>query len=705
MLRTLLVLATLGLIVRLWQLQVVRGPAFYSAALNESLHVVTIPAPRGQILDRHGLVLATDVPVFDAALAWTKTPPAPAEVALLSGILGMSPRAVDAVAAQVRQASPLTPQTLKDAITPGEYTLLVEHRAELPGVEILTQPVRRYPGIPGDANPGPELAANVLGYVQDGKLPGDVTGADGVEKSYNGPVPVPGGGTVLGLQGLDGKDYMILDQNGHPVGQVGLSAPIPGDSVVLTIDAKLQAVAQHALSAQMAALRTRSFSGDGGPFPQAYAGAAVVIDVRNGQVLALASEPSFNPNAFAAAVNAPSGSAAQRAFAAQYQRWLSQPGSPLIDHAISDVAPPGSTFKPITAIAALEQGVITPRQHLPCPASIQLAPGYVLHNWIPVFGGNLDLTEAIARSCDTYFYAVGARTGIAAIDRVARAFGLGQLTGQTALYGEDPGQVSSPALQPAALGPWTTALTMQSAIGQGLSAFNPLEMADYVAALANGGTLWRPYFVSEVRSPSGRVLVRTRPQVRARIPLSPTIVQAIHQAMTAVTQVNPAWLADGIDSDFGTAYWTYYGFSSETAQVLGRTIQVAGKTGTAQTVPGATSDGWWISWAPANHPQIAVVVFIHHAGEGFGSGGPVAREIYDYYFGLDRAMWQAGKAQQIIPPVISTYFGMSPQVPDWWPSTPPPAKALSRPAPTTTPGTYGRAQSGLAHASTGASGG
>jgi penicillin-binding protein 2 len=674
--RALLAVSLLVVMARMWQLQVVEGAALYKAALDESRRVVTIPAPRGKILDRNGIVLATDVAQFAAELTANGQPPSPQEQALLENILGISPTAMAAAVKALYGSGQVQPVVLRNDLTPEEYTELAQDRPSLPGVKIISQPMRIYPGIPGDRNPGQELAANLIGFIKDGAVPGTVTGAAGIEASYNGPQQLPGGGTVPGLQGSNGEAYLVVGRNGA-VQQQRLIPPVPGDNVVLTINAKLQAVLQRALTDQMAALRTRYFSGEGGPYPNAYAGAAVVIDVNNGQVLAAASEPTFNPNAFAQATLAAPGSAAAARFAAQYQAWATQPGEPFVDHVVSDVAPPGSTFKPITAIAALESGVITPAERLPCPPYIQLAPGYVLHNWIPVFDGYLNLTQAIAQSCDTYFYRVGAQTGIQAIDRVAAEFGLGQLTGQHALYGEDPGQMSSPAVEPKSEGPWTPALTMQSAIGQGFSDFNPLEMADYVAALANGGTLWRPYFVLEITAPDGKVLIRHEPQVRRHIPLSPAIVQAIHTAMEGTVERVPAWYQDGVTSDWGTAYWPFYDFTAETQQYLGKAITVAGKTGTAQVVPGQTSDGWFISFAPVNHPQIAVVVFIHHANEGFASGAPIVREVYDYYFGLDKAMWRAGAAANIIPGVVQGYFGQSNQIPDWWPATPPPPSASS----------------------------
>lgn len=673
---------------RLWQLQVVHGATLYRAAVAETRDVTTLLAPRGEILDRTGFVLAAETDGVEVGLVYTTPPMGAHEQSLLAGILGVSTQTVAAAEARLSARGNLGPVAVGGVLDASQRAALSSDRSALPGVHLLPVPERTYPGIPGNSNPGDQLAANILGYVQDGAAPGDVTGGAGVEKSYNGPLQVPGGGTVAGLQGVNGDAETRLGKNGNARETV-LIPPTPGNDVELTIDAKLQAVAQRALTDQLAALRTRNFSGEGGPYPEADAGAVVVIDVRNGQVLAAASEPTYSPSAFARVTAAHASTAAENSFAADYQGWLHETGAPLIDHVISDVAPPGSIFKPITAIAALQAGTITPTERLPCPPWIQVAPGYVLHNWIPEFDGYLDLTQAVAQSCDTFFYRVGAATGMTAIDRVGTEFGLGQLTGQHALYGEDPGQLSSPAVEPAADGPWTTGLTMQSAIGQAFSEFNPLEIADYVAALANGGTLWRPYFVREILSPNGRVLVHYRPQVRRQIPLSASIVQSIHQAMGAVTQIHPSWYQNGVTQDWGTAYWPFYDFTTLTQQYLGVGVSVAGKTGTAQIGHGQTPDGWFISFAPVNHPQIAIVVFVHHANEGFASGAPVAREIYDYYFGLDRIMWKAGKGADIIPSEIQQYFGESQQVPDWF-SNQPAATTASSPATATTSGaTYG----------------
>ena len=668
-------LAVAFLLWRLWYLQVRQGGYYYAQANAQVIAPLTIPAPRGEILDNSGFVLARDVPSFTATLSYTPQPLSAAEVHLLATILGMQPQAIAQAAQTLRSGGPLAPVVLRTNLSDAQYTTIVQDGPQLLGVNVVPEPLREYPGIPGDPNPGTALAANILGYIGAGNFPGDVIGQAGIENSYNS-IALPGGGHA-GLAGTPGQELVQVDRQGHPLRTVELKAPQPGDNVVLTINAKLQAVLQQAITAQLALLRTHSFPGEGGPYPDATSGGAVVINVRTGAVLAAASVPTVNPNAFAQRAVALPGSTAAKAFAAQFTQWLNSAGHPFIDRVLSQPIAPGSTFKPITAIAALEQGAITAQQHLPCPPRILVGPSQYLTNWISTFDGNLDLSEAMAFSCDTYFYTVGAQAGIAAIDRVAQEFGLGQLTGQHDLYGENPGSVSSPQTA-AHLGEiWSPTVVMQSAIGQGYNAFNLLQVADYVAALANGGTLWRPYFVSAIQAPDGKVLWQQRPQVRRQIPVSPAIMADIHQAMDAVTQINPSWYQDGAVSDHGTGYYPFYGFAQETQQYLGQAITVAGKTGTAQLGGTQTPDGWWISYAPANNPQIAVVVRTDHSNEGFVGGAPVAREVYDYYFGLDRAMWKAGAANVIVPAIVQNYFGLTPQYPSWWGAPPAPGSGTT----------------------------
>ncbi len=691
-------LAAAALVVlRLIDLQIVKGNSLLVAAENQSYRTLTIPAPRGEILDSQGTVLAEDVPWYVAELSYANPPMNPAQVHLVAAILGVSASFVESQEKAVQQSAGDQAVVLETGISTEEYTALEEDLPGLPGVSVATIPYRTYPGLPGDGFPGTSLASNILGYVFPSTSSSEeIVGQAGIEKSFNGPLTLPDGTKVLGLAGTPGSEVVETDGAGHAIKVLKVQAPVAGNDVVLTINAQLQALVQRALTDQINLVKQSPVGGRSpayGPFPEADAGAVVVIDVNTGAILAMASEPGFDPNIWVAdataySVNPNPNSAESVAFQKQYAAWNAELGKPLVNKAISYLSPPGSTFKPITSIAALETGTITPNEHIPCVPEIQVGPGEYLHNWISTYDGDLDLAEALAFSCDTYFYQVGEATGIAAIDRVATEFGLAQPTGQTDLYGEAPGTLASPdQLIAEGGGSWTPVDTMQAAIGQSLNDFNVLEMADYVAALANGGTLYQPYLVSEVRSSSGKVLETFGPKVRNQIDVPPAIQADVRAGMEAVTEIHPSWLSDGaVSSDYwGTAYWPFYDFSQETQAYLGQAITVAAKTGTAQTGGNVTPNGWFISYAPANDPQIAVITFMQHGNEGFSSGAPIAREIYSYYFGLDKAMWDVGAGNEILPSIIRSYFGMQRPYPIDW-GTPPSPSVTSSSATTTQSG-------------------
>ncbi len=599
---------------QLWRMQVAEGAHYAAMQSQEGVRTVALPAVRGQILDRNGRVLATSIAAPAAFLTYSSTGLSAAEAGSLAKLLGMRPATVTRVAASLAATDPYGRALLKSDLTPAQATVLDEEAGQFPGVVVSTLPLREYPQ--------GALAAQVLGYVSAGPTTGDLVGRAGVEATYNSR-----------LAGVDGKEVVRVNALGDPLRTLSMRPPRPGDSVTLTLDSRLQTAAEQALAANMATERTTHFA-DGGPFP-ASQGAAVAIDPRNGQILALASLPEFNPNAFARGAEARPGGAAWRAW---QQQWAalsspSAPGHPLVDHAISDLSPPGSTFKPITALAALKTGAITPSEPISCPPYIVVG-GIRKHNWVPGFYGIFNLDEAIARSCDTYFYQVGVRTGIGPIEAMARAFGLGALTGQKALPGENPGLVAGPDTK-SALGytaPWYPSETMDAAVGQSFNEFNTLEMASYVATLANGGTRYRPYLVREVTSPSGKVLVHNHPQVVGHIPAPPSAFAAVHQAMGFTTTYQASW--QGItDVPWGTAWVAFANWPQVSQKYLGRVIHVAGKTGTAQ-VTGRANNAWFIAFAPMRNPQIAVAVYVRGGGEGLIAGAPVARDIIAAYFGL-----------------------------------------------------------------------
>lgn len=622
------------LLARLGSLEIQQGARFRAMAAGELVRIVHLPAPRGRILDSNGDVLATNRPSFTASLVYTGQPLTSAEVALLQRILGIPASVVRAADAARLQGVPYAPEPLASNLTPAEITELDERRTQLPGVVVQPEPMRVYPSQVGGVTV-PDLAAQVLGYIGKGDSPIDIVGKSGVEASYNGPVDV-GGHSILGLAGVDGSEQVEVDALGHPVRTIGGQAPQPGDNVVLTLNGRLQSVAQQALLNNMRQLRSHRFF-DGGPFP-ATEGAVVAMDPRTGAILALASEPTYDPNAFAQGVYALPGTAAGQAW---QREWATlndpkTPGRPLIDHALSDLSAPGSTFKPITALAALSSGVITPTQEIPCPPYIMVG-NERKSNWVRS-SGVLDLDEAIGRSCDTYFYRVGQLTGIDRIEAMARQFGLGQPTGLKALGGEVPGYVAGPDTQ-RQLGykrPWYVTDTMDAAIGQGFNDFNVLEWADYVATLAENGVRHRPYLVQSITSPSGRVLWRNRPQVLGQVRAPAADWAAVRQAMVGVTQMHANW--SSADAPFGTAYAAFSDWPQLSLKYTGHVIPVAAKTGTAEQTGLPANNGWFICYAPANDPVIAIAVYVREGDEGLLSGAPVARSILDAYYGIPGTM-------------------------------------------------------------------
>jgi penicillin-binding protein 2 len=623
-----------ALLTRLGVLQLAEGAHYAAIAQGQQIREVPVAAPRGQILDRSGIVLATDIPSATAELVYTRDPLSPAEVSLLAKILGISPDIIHKADQQRRSQPAYEPVRLKTDLSPEETTLLEEDKAELPGLNVVYEPIRYYPGLPGWPDPGQDLAAHVLGYVQIGADPLDVTGAYGLEKSFQGPLNVDGR-QILGLGGIDGTEEVAVDAQGRPQQVLAEQAPVPGNNVVTTIDARLEAVAQAELRRHMEELRTQGNWGppDPGPFPTAFAGAVVAMDPNTGAVLALASEPAFNPNDFAKAAHVLPGTPAWLAWQKEWQQLNTTPGRPLVDHAVSDLFPPGSTFKPLTALAALSAGTITPYEKIGCPGALEVTPGYYKHDWVPSGQGVLNLFQAIGVSCDTYFYTVGARTGIAAIDAMARQFMLGEPTGQTALGGEMPGQIASPAVKAKIYPkqPWYLSETMDAAIGQGYTAVNLLEWADYVATLANGGTVYQPYFVKEITSPDGKVLATYRPVVRGHVNLPAEDFQIIHQAMATTTQYNPGWTSDGVYSNWGTAAYMFTDYYAELHK-LGKNIVIAAKTGTSEVT--GINNGEFICYAPADKPTIAIAIYVQHGGGGAVSGGPICKAMVEEYFGL-----------------------------------------------------------------------
>ena len=624
-----LALATFALLVlRLWSLQVLSGDEYLRAARDNQLRQVRVEAARGQIVDRYGRLLVDNRTVTSIRI-WPSNLPDKgryAEMKRLAKVLGV-PLADVLKKLQQQKLDPLTPITIKDNVSSKDVTFLAERESEFPGVKIEQTQVRRYPF--GEL--GAQLLGNV-GEITDQQLKdlkgyhlGDRLGQRGVELAFD-----------RYLRGKDGLARARFDSAGHPRSDLQITqAATPGDAVRLTIDADLQKAAEKAIitGEQLAYNNNNWFS---------HGGAAVAIDPSNGDILALASEPTFHPGAF---VN-PNRRAELNRLLTGNEDVAKAANYPMVNRAIAGQYPPGSTFKPVTALAAMEQGLMSPYQTLDCPASYSLLypgtnrpiPGGKFNNWNKTSSGALTLPQALEQSCDTYFYQLGEdfyyAPGHPLQDWAAR-WGFGRPTGidiggeasgllptkewreQTYTAKSDPKGWRVDRL-------WKPGDSVQLAIGQKDLTVTPLQMARFYAMLANGGKLIRPHLLDQVEEPG----TRTQPLALRRYSSPPPIdgkvsadqLDAVQQGLYAATHGSQG-TATAVFSSFPTA--------------------IAGKTGTAQKiVPDInpyepTDQSWFCGYGPAQPgevPTIALCVVIENGGFGAEAAAPAALKIFQQFF-------------------------------------------------------------------------
>lgn len=465
--------------------------------------------------------------------------------------------------------------------------------SRLPGVVIEVEPLRRY--VYGS------MGSHIFGYVGEisqeeletfkdkGYRPGDLVGKIGLEKVLE-----------TYLKGTDGGQQVEVTASGKPIKVLGSKEPIPGHTVNLTIDAKIQQIVENKLREQMLKLQTDKYN----PFPNAKKGSVVALNVRTGEVLAMVSIPDFDPNIFARGIT--------------QKEWneLSQnPLKPMVNLAISGTFPPGSIFKMVTATAALEEKVTNEREYFFDPGVYwTIAPK---KDWKPGGHGMVNIVKSIAESCNIFFYEMGRRVGIDNIEKYAKMYGLGSITG-IELPGEKAGNVASREYKKNAFTQaqdkiWYPAETLDAAIGQGYNSFTPIQIANYIAAIANEGTWMKPHLIKSIVDPEGAVILEKNPEIGGQLDISRSTYDVLKRGMLGVT------------SPGGTAYWVFSDFP----------ILVAGKTGTAEWDVTKDPHGWFVAFAPYDDPEIAVAVFIEQAGSGGSTGGPVARAIFEEYFRLN----------------------------------------------------------------------
>lgn len=601
---------------QLVNLQVVENRRWATLAEGNRVRRVPIAAPRGNIFDRHGLPLATTRPVFVASLLLASDPRIDEQtVPRLARILSWDrPAEYEGKLAEIREkirqhkreVGMFEPVRLATDISPEVHTRLEESRSELPGVHIEVQPVREYVG---DARPevGAMPFAHVLGYVQnvtredfeDPQVratykPTDIIGRTGLEAQYERE-----------LRGQDGGRMLLVDAHGRFAGELETVDPTPGRSLVLTIDKNLQVAAWDALQAKMRELRAKRVDGEGRAVT-AHAAALVAIAVKTGEVLAMVSAPSFDPNDFAAGRG-------ERTAAL-----LSDGGLPLLNRAIGGEYAPGSTYKLVTATAGLEEGRIAPSEVIVSTDRYWRPP--FPREWWRGGLGPLTVAQAIGRSSNVFFFETGWRLGPDLLHKWAEYYGFGKKTGID-LPGELPGRNPSRASYG---DQWFPGIVLSLAIGQGDVQVTMLQLANYVATIANGGTLRRPFLVREVRDSQGRLLRAFGPTVLGTVPASAQTNALLRQGMRNVVSEWP----------IGTTNAFYYPTRFE--------VPVGGKTGSAEIGGGRTENGLFAAFAPYDDPEIAVALVIEGGGGGAQVSG-VAREVFKRYF-TDRGVIQPPKA-------------------------------------------------------------
>jgi len=577
----------------LFRIQVLNAEVYGSREQAQSLRRIRLPPSRGDIVDRHGVVLAQNRPSYDVVLYLDQLRSskrqdiyrlASSHLAVLAEVMN---RPVTLTEREIRlhdqRRRPL-PLTVWRNLPPPTQAAFAERAAQLPAVDLIATPVRHYPH--------GALAAHLLGFVGQAEQPdeadaedyyyhqADTVGKQGIEKTCD-----------EALRGAPGGRTIRVNPSGRCVGEVGYKPAERGDRVTLTIDVNIQRIVENAL--------------DHAPLSGGaeLRGAAVVLDPRNGEVLAMASRPTFNPNLFTP--GAPPEEVALL---------LRNPGSPLLNRATGARYAPGSIFKPISLLAMLESGRVKVGDTVDCRGSLQIG-NRSFGCWHRQGHGRVDALAAMRQSCDVWFYEKGIAAKVDNIAQMAIEFGLGQPTGFDG-GSETAGLVPTPGWKRIHYGDrWWDGDTAQMAIGQGFLLTTPLQMACVAAALANGGTLWRPFVLRRIETADGTLVSERKPERRRTIFSSH--LEFVRQAMLEV-----------VEAPNGTGH---------RAAVPG--LRVAGKTGTAETdirVDGAVrrvKRAWFIAFAPFEAPQVALAV-VFEQGEGGGhTAAPVAGRILADIFG------------------------------------------------------------------------
>jgi penicillin-binding protein 2 len=554
------------LIMRLWQLQILRGKEYRELSEANRLRIIAIPAPRGIIYDRNGIPLVKNSPYYYASLI-----PDESDISKVDSLSKVLNIPVEEILEKINKngLSPFSPIRLKQGLSFSEVAYIESRRSDFPGLIIETEVSREY--LYGD------VASHLIGYL--GKLnpsqskdpalkeipPDTFIGQWGVERLFD-----------KSLRGILGKRVIEVDALGREIRLLQEKQPIKGKDITMSIDINLQEEAEKAFGER--------------------AGALVAIKPDTGEILGMVSNPSFDPNLFAKGIS--------------YDKWMAitqDKKNPMLNRALQSQYPPGSVFKIVTAIAGLEEGVISPETRVDCRGGIAYGRWH-FGCWRKQGHGVVSLHRAIVESCDVYFYEAGKRLGIDKIYDYATSLGLGKKTG-IELGRERQGLIPNTnwKLENKKL-PWYLGETFNAAIGQGYVAVTPLQLAVMTSTIANGGNLYKPTLIKDAR-----------PIISGKAKVRPETLEIIKKGLS------------GVVNEPGGTGWA----------AKSQLTSIGGKTGTAQVIaikrnsqslPEKFRDhAWFVAFAPVEKPEIALAVFVEHGGHGGVAAAPIAKRAIEGY--------------------------------------------------------------------------
>ena len=586
----LVVVSFLCLWMRLWYLQILKWQYLTGLSEDNQVRIVALPAIRGMIKDRNGETLVSIRPAFNLYLT-------PEDARNLDSSLDKLAQRIsldqEKLKKKIAQTKSFKEVLIKGDIPREEVAFVEENNMSLPGIRIRAEPLRNYVFN--------NLASHTLGYLGEiskasmerlkdpAYRQGDFVGKNGLENIYESL-----------LRGKKGYKEVEVDVSGRELKTLRKLSPESGNNLILTLDVKIQ----EELEKLMTETAEENMNGS-----------VVVMKVQTGEIIAITSKPSFDPNKFAAGISPKN-----------WRDLVTDEWHPLQNRSIHGQYPPGSTYKIVTAIAGLGEGVIKPDTSIFCPGHFKLGRGRY-RCWKKSGHGFMNLHDALVQSCDVYFYTIGHRLGIDTIAKYAKRFGLGRST-RLGLSREKKGLV--PTTQWKLLNkkePWLLGETISASIGQGFNLVTPIQQVIMMAAVANRGILLKPYLVKRIEGPEGQLRQEFFPEIIGQIGVDPDHLEQVRMA-----------LRDVVNGARGT------GKKSRLKNII-----VSGKTGTAQVVRMKSDEelekgeaipvkyrdhAWFVAFAPYEKPVLAVAIIVEHGGHGGATAGPIAGKIFKKYFKL-----------------------------------------------------------------------